>query len=295
MTATPEPKGKLDAATVVAANGPKDANLDWRAVDWRSCEEHVRRLRQRIFTASQAGDLKKVRNLQKLMLRSRANTLVSVRRVTERNAGRKTAGVDGEVVLSPQARVDLACWVQRRAGPWTARPVKRVYIPKKGATGKRRLPGIPVIADRALQACVASAWASNPPWSIIWCLARSRIDQPVRSTCCGLALSSMTVSASGEISCKCRRTQSNHGMTNRAGWRDIGAPASCRLRVSLPRREPRNSGRQSARDVSGLPPASSRTSLPRKSPAPAARASPRPEPVPLHRDGLVDLDGPAAG
>ncbi|MFD7445815.1 reverse transcriptase N-terminal domain-containing protein [Streptomyces sp. NPDC059909] len=51
-----------------------------------------RRLRQRIFTASQAGDLKKVRNLQKLMLRSRANTLLSVRRVTEVNAGRKTAG-----------------------------------------------------------------------------------------------------------------------------------------------------------------------------------------------------------
>jgi hypothetical protein len=38
-----------------------------------------------------------------LMLRSRSNTLVSVRRVTERNAGRLTAGVDGEVVLTPEA------------------------------------------------------------------------------------------------------------------------------------------------------------------------------------------------
>jgi RNA-directed DNA polymerase len=61
MTATPEPMGKLDAAAVVAANGPKDAILDWRAVDWRAAEGNVRRLRQRIFTASQAGDLKKVR------------------------------------------------------------------------------------------------------------------------------------------------------------------------------------------------------------------------------------------
>ena len=154
MTATPEPKGKLDAATVVAANGPKDAILDWRAVDWRACEENVRRLRQRIFTASQAGDLKKVRNLQKLMLRSRANTLVSVRRVTERNAGRKTAGVDGQVVLSPEAKMELACWVQRSSEPWHARPVKRVYIPKRGSA-KRRPLGIPVIVDRVLQARVA--------------------------------------------------------------------------------------------------------------------------------------------
>ncbi|MFC8824005.1 reverse transcriptase N-terminal domain-containing protein [Streptomyces sp. NPDC057137] len=63
-------------------------------MDWWRIEEDVRRLRQRIFTASQAGDLRKVRNLQKLMLRSRANTLLSLRRVAEINAGRATAGVD---------------------------------------------------------------------------------------------------------------------------------------------------------------------------------------------------------
>jgi RNA-directed DNA polymerase len=57
-------------------------------------------LRQRIFTASQAGDLKRVRSLQKLMLRSRSNTLVSVRRMTELNAGRRTAGVDGKAALT---------------------------------------------------------------------------------------------------------------------------------------------------------------------------------------------------
>jgi RNA-directed DNA polymerase len=175
MTMTLEPKGKLDTMTAQAAgtanvvraaagvvNGPEGEIPGWDAVDWRAAEENVRRLRQRIFTASQAGDLKRVRNLQKLMLRSWSNTLVSVRRVTEVNAGRKTAGIDGKVVLTPEAKVDLACWVQRRAGPWTARPVKRVYIPKKGATGKRRPLGIPVIADRALQACAASAL--EPEW-----------------------------------------------------------------------------------------------------------------------------------
>ena len=160
MTEAPEPKGKLDAATMVVVNGPEDVTLNWDAIDWRACEQNVRRLRQRIFTASQAGDLERVRNLQKLMLRSRANTLVSVRRVTERNAGRETAGIDGEVALTPEAKADLAERVQRSSEPWHARPVKRVYIPKRGNSGKRRPLGIPVILDRCHQARVVNALAS---------------------------------------------------------------------------------------------------------------------------------------
>jgi RNA-directed DNA polymerase len=149
------------AARDDVVNGPEGKPLDWLAVDWRVAEERVRRLRQRIFTASQVGDLKKVRSLQKLMLRSRANTLVSVRRVTEDNAGRKTAGIDGEVVLLPQAKAELADWVQRRTEPWQARPVKRVFIPK--ADWKKLRPlGIPVIVDRVLQARVVNAL--EPEW-----------------------------------------------------------------------------------------------------------------------------------
>src|SRR5215203_4031187 len=106
--------GKLDTAPFDGVvNGPEDAVLDWEAVDWRWVEDDVRRLRQRIFTASRAGDLKKVRNLQKLMLRSRANAVVSVRRVAELNAGRRTAGVDGRTALLVSQKADLADWVQR--------------------------------------------------------------------------------------------------------------------------------------------------------------------------------------
>jgi RNA-directed DNA polymerase len=158
----PEPKDKLDAATSVVVNGPEDATLDWHAVDWRACEASVRRLRQRIFTASQAGDLPRVRQLQKLMLRSRANTLLSVRRVTERNAGRLTAGVDGELVLSPEAKMKLADRIQHQAEPFRALPVRRVYILKQGSSSKRRPLGIPVIADRAQQARVVNAL--EPEW-----------------------------------------------------------------------------------------------------------------------------------
>jgi RNA-directed DNA polymerase len=96
-----------------------------------------------------------------LMLRSRSNTLLSVRRVTERNAGRLTAGVDGEVALTPEAKARLADRVHENAEPFKAMPVRRVYIPKPGSR-KRRPLGIPVIFDRCHQARVVNAL--EPEW-----------------------------------------------------------------------------------------------------------------------------------
>jgi RNA-directed DNA polymerase len=141
-----------------AANGP-EGRTDWDAIDWRKADRLVRNLRHRIFRATQANDLRKVRSLQRLMLRSHSNILLSVRRVTQVNAGRHTPGVDKVVVKTPAARGEL---VDRLATcqPWRALPVRRVYIPK--ANGKRRPLGIPVVLDRCLQAMVKQAL--EPEW-----------------------------------------------------------------------------------------------------------------------------------
>jgi RNA-directed DNA polymerase len=164
--------------TKVGANGPKDATLDWDAIDWRACQDNVRRLRQRIFTATRKGDLARARNLQKLMLRSWSNTLISVRQATQRNTGRKTAGVDGQVALSAAARGNLAVAVHAARGTWRPRAVKRVYIPKAGNHAKLRPLGIPVIADRCHQGRVRNAL--EPEWEA-WFEPRSYGFRPGRS------------------------------------------------------------------------------------------------------------------
>jgi RNA-directed DNA polymerase len=159
----PEPKDKLD--TLV--NGPEDpADVfdgdAWQQVHWRTHEQRVRRLRRRIFKAVKDGDLATVRNLQKLMLRSWSNTLVSVRQVTQRNTGRATAGIDGRVALTAQARAEMAVQVHATRGSWQPRAVKRVYIPKAHDKTKKRPLGIPVIMDRCHQARVRQAL--EPEW-----------------------------------------------------------------------------------------------------------------------------------
>ena len=157
-----QPAGTEGQVRHPMVNGPTDVSLDWDAVDWRFHEDNVRRLRQRIFKTAQEGDLASVRNLQKLMLRSWSNTLLSVRQATQRNAGRETAGVDGLVALTSQARMDLAVQVHRDRDSWQPRPVKRVYIPKAGNRAKLRPLGIPVIADRCHQGRVRAAL--EPEW-----------------------------------------------------------------------------------------------------------------------------------
>ena len=118
-------------------------------------------MRQRIFTASQAGDLARVRTAEVDASFAREH---AVERAAGDGAqrGRLTAGVDGEVVLTPEAKSDLVERMQHSPEPFKAMPVRRVYIPKKGSSGKRRPLGIPAIFDRAHQARVVNVL--EPEW-----------------------------------------------------------------------------------------------------------------------------------
>ena len=132
---------------------------DWRDIDWRQSKSAVKGLRQQIYRAAQKGDHKKLRSLQRLMLKSRANAELSVRQVTQINKGRKTPGVDEQVALTPDERTELIKDLLHDV-TWKAQPAKRVYIPK--SDGRKRPLGIPTIADRARQAMVKNAL--EPEW-----------------------------------------------------------------------------------------------------------------------------------
>lgn len=136
-----------------------EGTSEWQGINWKKNNRLVSNLRQRIFRATQEGNLKKVRSLQKLMLRSKANREVSVRKVTQENKGKKTAGIDKVVVKTAKAREKL---VEDLAShkPWQAKPVKRIYIPK--TKHKYRPLGLPVIRDRCMQNIVKNAL--EPYW-----------------------------------------------------------------------------------------------------------------------------------
>jgi RNA-directed DNA polymerase len=139
---------------------------EWAALPWRKLEQHLYRLQKRIFKASLRGDLKTVHKLQKLVMKSRSARLLAVRRVTQDNQGKKTAGVDGVKSVPPTGRLALAEAIHpNRMNKRKPKPLRRVWIPKPGKTEQRPL-GIPVMFDRACQALAKAAL--EPQWEALF-------------------------------------------------------------------------------------------------------------------------------
>ncbi|NEO17756.1 MAG: group II intron reverse transcriptase/maturase [Moorea sp. SIO3F7] len=131
---------------------------EWNKVNWRKLEITVFKLQKRIYQASQRGNVRVVRRLQKTLMKSWSAKMLAVRKVTQQNKGKKTAGIDGRKALTGKQRLNLVASLKVYKRP---QPTRRVWIEKPGRKEKRPL-GIPTIYDRALQALTKQAL--EPEW-----------------------------------------------------------------------------------------------------------------------------------
>lgn len=133
--------------------------LEWNSILWRQVESRVFRYQVRIYRASKNDNQKVVKNLQMRLLNSLDSKLLAVRQVTTENKGKRTAGVDGKVYDTPEAKMKLA---QKLILDGKAKPIRRVEIPKPGQPNEKRPLGIPTVEDRAKQALCRLAL--EPEW-----------------------------------------------------------------------------------------------------------------------------------
>ena len=121
--------------------------MHWHQIDWRFVHEQVRGLQIRIAKATQEQDWRRVKALQRFLVRSFSGRCLAVRRVTD-NAGKRTAGVDGVTWSTPESKWHALQHLNSRG--YQPLPLRRVFIPK--SNGKWRPLGIPTMKDRAMQA-----------------------------------------------------------------------------------------------------------------------------------------------
>ncbi len=129
------------------------AATQWETTDWKKLQKRVNKLQTRITKATREGKGNLVKKLQYLLTSSFYAKLLAVRKVTT-NKGKKTSGVDKRRWTTSGAKFKAALGLKTKG--YKAKPLKRIYIEKKGKKKKRPL-GIPTMHDRAIQALYAFA------------------------------------------------------------------------------------------------------------------------------------------
>ena len=129
---------------------------DWSAINWHKINKYVDKLQKRIYHAESENDFRKVRNLQRMLIHSKAALLSAIQKVTKINKGKRTSGIDGFIALNDKERAKLFdTMMMRNIKLHNPKPANRMYIKKKN--GKSRSLGIPVIIDRIYQEIIKMA------------------------------------------------------------------------------------------------------------------------------------------
>jgi RNA-directed DNA polymerase len=129
-----------------------NASKLWKSFKWKKFQKTLFRLQKRIYKAVSVGNKRLTRSLQKLILKSQSARLLAIRQVTQLNAGKKTAGIDGKASLSFEERLTLAQELNINHTNWKHQGLREIPIPKKDGT--TRMLKVPTMADRAWQ-CLA--------------------------------------------------------------------------------------------------------------------------------------------
>ncbi len=125
---------------------------DWEQINWGTLQKTMFRLQRRIFKAVRVGDKAKARRLQRLLISSYAARMLAIRKVTQLNQGKKTAGIDGKTALTFKERFQLEVMLKKQARNWLHQRLREIPIPKKD--GSTRMLKIPTISDRAWQCLI---------------------------------------------------------------------------------------------------------------------------------------------
>lgn len=135
------------------------SKVDWNSINWRKIQLRIWRIQKKIYNCSRRNEKFEVIKLQKILINLLEAKFLAVRKVTQDNRGKKTAGVDGVRLLAPTKRFQLAYSLKIDG---RCDPIKRRLIPKPGNPKESRPLGILTIRDRAKQALVLLAL--EPEW-----------------------------------------------------------------------------------------------------------------------------------